>query len=135
MNEAGSTTIEMISWLPLLLIIMAAIIQFGLYYNARNAVQAAAFEAARQATVSINPEQTAKNVASAYAGGTLPGWKEGSRLETRININGRGLPNEAIVVYVSYKTPLFMPGVLKIGKDGGLFKVSGTAEMQLEERP
>lgn len=135
MNDTGSTTIEMIAWLPILLLVIAGIFQFGLYFNARNAVQAAAFEAARQAAVSRTPELTAKQVTTAYAGGTLPGWVEGQRLRTSISIVERGRPNESIEVLVTYDTPIYMAGILGIGGEAENLKVKGTSHMQLEELP
>lgn len=135
MTETGSTTIEMIAWLPVLLIILAAIVQFGLYFNARNAVQAAAFEASRQAVVSNNPEATGKAVSGSYARGTLPGWSEGERLATRISISGRGGQRGTVTVSVNYDTPEFLPGITKDSNGRGWLNVSGESEMEIEERP
>lgn len=60
MRESGSATVENIVWLPVSLLVIGAIVQFGLYFNARTAVQAAAYEAARQAAVDENPSGRAQ---------------------------------------------------------------------------
>lgn len=135
MDHSGSTTIEMVTWLPILLLIIAAVVQFGLYFNARNAVQAAAFEAARQASLSEDPEMTAKDVVANYADGVLPGWHEGDRLHVDASMRGTGRPNQAISILVTYSPFIFMPRIIR--QDGQILHLTATgkAEFEMEESP
>jgi Flp pilus assembly protein TadG len=135
MREAGSTTIEMIAWLPILLLSVAAIVHFGLYFNAKNAVQAAAFEAARQASVSAEPVQTANQVVENFADSILPGWQVGKRLRIQTVAGDDGSPNAKIRVSVTYDVPLFMTGIFRSAESSGSLIASGEAEMKIEEKP
>lgn len=136
MSEIGSTTVENIAWLPILLMVLGSIVQFGLYFNARVAVQAAAFEAARQAAVSDDPEYTAKEIAYGFADGTLPGWSPENQLSVAVDTAGESEPGSPIRVDVVYKVPLFFSGLLPLQKSfGGFLSAKGSSSTTIEERP
>jgi Flp pilus assembly protein TadG len=132
-REEGSALIESVLTLPLMLLLLAGIIQFGFLFNAKVAVNSASFEAARQATTSLSPAATAVTVAENYAGGSLPGWKIGERLEVAVSTAG-GV-GDSVTVRVSYQVPLFFEHLLPITTTGGVMKVSGWSTMYIEERP
>lgn len=132
-TERGSALIESVLTLPLILLLLAGIIQFGFLFNAKVAVNSASFEAARQATASLSPAVTAVRVAENYAGGSLPGWKIGERLE--VVVSTAGGVGDSVTVRVSYQVPLFFEHLLPLTTTGGVLKVSGWSTMYIEERP
>lgn len=135
-DESGSTTVENIVWLPVLLMILGAIVQFGLYFNAKIAVQAAAYEAARQAAVSDYPVDTAKQVASDFAKGTLPGWSSADRLVVNVDAPVSPKPGDKIDVAITYRVSTFLTGLLPgLTSADGLIGVHGASMTTLEERP
>lgn len=135
-NERGSATVENIVWFPLLLMIFAAIVQFGLIFNARNAVQAASFEAARQAVVSDEPTSQAESAVYNFARGILPGWKQGQRVKARVLTPDGVSPGASVTVNVSYDVPVFFAGLLpKLETSPGIFTVKGNSTMMIEEKP
>ena len=135
-DEKGSATVENIVWFPLLLLIFAAIIQFGLIFNARNAVQAASFEAARQAVISEEPTSQAESAVYNFARGILPGWKQGARVKAQVLTPEGGSPGASITVNVSYDVPVFFAGLLpKLETSPGIFTVKGGSTMTMEEKP
>jgi hypothetical protein len=132
--ETGSATIEMIAWLPILLCVLAAIVQFGLYFNARNAVQAASFEAARQAALAEDPN-AAMRVVYEYANGVLPGWTEGGRVSATVAAPRPSLPGDAVEVRVSYDVPILLGGIMDKAGEASFLTVRGSSTMTVEERP
>lgn len=135
-KEIGSSTVENIVWLPMLLIVLAAIIQFGLYFNGRIAVQAAAYEAARQAAVADNPEDIAEKIVYGFGGGTLPGWNSKRLVSVSVETYANPKPGDPVKVDVEYRVPLFMSGLMPTSKSSdGFMKVKGTSSTTIEERP
>jgi len=135
-REEGSATVETIIWLPLLLLLFGAVIQYGLYFNAKTAVQVAAFEAARQAAVSDKPVEVAENVAYGFANSTLPGWREGERVAISISAPSDPEPGDSVNVQVTYRVPGFFTGILPaLGTPGQEPTIIGSARMLIEERP
>ena len=73
-DERGASTIELVLYMPLLMIAMIMTIQFALVYLANHAVGAAAREAARTARVTDDPsqgEQSGRTYAANLGGGYL----------------------------------------------------------------
>lgn len=133
-SEKGSIFIEIVLILPILILLIAGIIQFGFLLNAKIAVNSASYEAARAATLSENPESDAINTALAYASSAMPGWNFDERLNLRVNITGRE-PGDIVEVEVIYKTPIFfskIPPFSIIGDD--YTEVSGSSVMRIEEK-
>lgn len=135
-EEHGSATIEMIIWLPVLLVLLGAVVQFGLYFNAETAVQAASFEAARQASIAADPAQAAEDVAYGFADSTLPGWHKGERVAVVIEAPDNPKPGDDIDVRVTYQVPGFLTGIVPgISSSAKGLVVYGSAKMSIEERP
>ncbi len=132
-NERGSTTIENMVWLPIILMILAAIVQFGLYFNARNAVQTASYEATRRAIVASDPNAAAASAVYGFANGTMPGWQQGGRVSYTLSAPNGYSPGQEITVTVSYNVPMFMTGL--IPNSSALAIVNGKSTMRIDERP
>ncbi len=136
MNEFGSTTVENIIWLPIILLALGGIIQFGLYFNARTAVQAASYEAARQAAVDENPVERARQVAYDFAGGVLPGWHKDDRVSVVVETDDHLDPGDEVKVSVVYEVPAFFSGLSSMmDTKSGWLRVTGSSITTIEERP
>src|SRR4030067_3302575 len=88
-SEKGSIFVELALVMPVLILLIAGIIQFGFLLSAKIAVNSASYEAARIATLSDNLELDVINAVSAYASSTMPGWNFDERLNLKINTSGR----------------------------------------------
>ena len=76
-SEDGNVLVEFALIMPVLLLLIAGIIQFGFILNAKVAVNSVSYEAARAATLSENPEVDAVNAVTNYAAASLSGWDLG----------------------------------------------------------
>lgn len=133
-STKGNVLIETALIMPLLLLLVAGIIQFGFLLNAKIAVSSASYEAARSATLSDNPELDAVNSAVAYASSTLPGWSLSERLVLKVDISGTD-PGDIVKVEVIYKIPIFFSNILSIPKGSdGYFDIHGSSTMRMEEK-
>ncbi len=132
--QKGNILLELALILPLLLLLIAGIVQFGFILNAKIAVSSASYEAARAATLSEDPAATALKVAKDYAGSNLPGWDYNDRLEVRTNIVGND-PGDPINVEVIYQVPLFFKNIESlVGDENSMIEVKGTSVMRMEEK-
>jgi len=133
-SEKGSVFVELALVLPVLILLIAAIIQFGFLLNAKIAVNSASYEAARAATLSNDPESDAVNAALEYASSTMPGWNLNERLSLRIYISGTN-PGDAVGVDVIYKVPIFFSKIPPFSMIGdGFAEVTGSSVMRIEEK-
>ena len=130
--KKGSSLIEFAVIAPILLMLIAGIIQFGFIINAKIAVNAACFEGARAAILSENPEEDAKKAIYYYANSSLPGWSFNERLKVNIDIDGYN-PGDNILVKVNYEVPVFFQNLLPIG-DNNFFAVESESYMRIEEK-
>ena len=87
-SEDGNVLVEFALIMPVLLLLIAGIIQFGFILNAKVAVNSASYEAARSATLSENPEVDAVNAVTNYAASSLSGWDPGERLGVEVDLTG-----------------------------------------------
>ena len=132
--QKGNILLELALILPLLLLLIAGIVQFGFILNAKIAVNSASYEAARAATLSEDPSATALKVAKDYAGSNLPGWDYNDRLEVRTNIAGNA-PGDPINVEVIYQVPLFFKNISSLaGDENSMIEVKGASVMRVEEK-
>ena len=132
--EKGTVFIELTLVLPILILLIAGIIQFGFLLNAKIAVNSASYEAARIATLSDNPESDAINAVLAYASSTMPGWNFNERLSLEVDISGKD-PGDIVQVEVTYKIPIFFPKIPPfsiIGEDST--EIRGSSVMRIEEK-
>ncbi|MGM0368512.1 MAG: TadE/TadG family type IV pilus assembly protein [Actinomycetota bacterium] len=130
----GSALLELSIVLPVLLIIIAGIIQFGFILNAKVAVNSAAYEAAREATLASDPSKAAVDSAQNYASATLPGWSYGDRLHTSVDLTGTD-PGDLVKVEVTYKIPVFFAKFLSFSdEEGSYLNITGSSVMSIEEK-
>lgn len=135
-SERGSTTVENMFWLPVLFLVLAGIVQFGLIFNARNAVQAASFEGARIASVAQDPVSVAREAVYNFAQGVLPGWRQGQRVRAEVSMPAGSAPGSLVVVKVEYDVPVFFAGFLPgLETARGIKTVKGSSRMTIEEKP
>jgi len=133
-QEKGSVFIELAIVLPILILIIAGIIQFGFLLNAKIAVNSASYEAARIATLSDNPEKHAVNVLLAYASSTMPGWNFDERLSLKLDISGTK-PGDIVNVEITYLIPVFFSKIAPFSTfEDGYAKVVGSSVMRIEEK-
>lgn len=133
-SENGNVLLEFALIMPVLILILAGIVQFGFLLNGKIAVNSASYEAARAATLSDNPEEDAINAVISYASASLPGWDLKEQLSIKINTTGNS-PGDSIQIEVFYDVPLFFSKILPISESGSSsFKVSGSSMMQIEEK-
>jgi len=134
-GEKGSMLVEAALVTPLMLILLAGIIQFGFILNAKIAVNAASYEAARTATLSQDPVSKAIEAAQGYASGTLPGWSTDERLRVDVILSGTD-PYDMVKVNVDYSVPVFFSNIIQLEDDpgSGQIRVTGTSSMRIEEK-
>lgn len=135
-GSSGSATVENIFWLPVLLLIIGAVSQFGVYMLARSAVQGAAYEGARQASTADEPKTAAEETAAAYLEGILPVAGNDQMAQVTIKTDSGQVPGEPIVVRVDYKVPVLLPKAASFfGGGNETIAVSGIARTTIEEKP
>ena len=133
-SKNGNVLVEFALIMPILILILAGIVQFGFLLNGKIAVNSASYEAAREATLSDNPEADAINAVVSYASASLPGWDLQEQLSIEINTTGNS-PGDSVQIKVFYDVPLFFSKILPISENGSSsFKVSGSSVMQIEEK-
>lgn len=133
-SKNGNVLVEFALIMPILILILAGIVQFGFLLNGKIAVNSASYEAARTATLSDNPEADAINAVASYASASLPGWDLQEQLSIEINTTGDS-PGDSVQIKVFYDVPLFFSKILPILENGSSsFKVSGSSVMQIEEK-
>jgi uncharacterized protein (UPF0333 family) len=133
-NQNGNVLLELSLILPVLLLFISGIIQFGFILNAKIAVNSAAYEATRTATISEEPYSSAIVAIEDYAKGSLPGWKFGERLKASVNIPDKN-PGTIITVEVIYSIPVFFSGIIHLPDTvNGFANIRGMSAMRIEEK-
>lgn len=133
-SEKGSVFIELALVMPLLILLIAGIVQFGFLLNAKIAVNSASYEAARIATLSDSPESDAISSVLAYASSTMPGWNFNERLSLKVDISGVN-PGDIVRVEVIYRIPVFFSNILPFSLVGdGFADIRGSSVMRVEEK-
>jgi len=85
-RRAASQLISTAALLPILLFIMASIVNISVVSNMQTLVNEAAFEGARIGIKSDTPEQTAQMAVVNFGNG-ISGWKIGDRLSVNTAVN------------------------------------------------
>jgi len=130
----GSMMLELALVLPLLLLLIAGIVQFGFILNAKIAVNSASYEGARAATLSEDPQAAAIDAVESYAGSSLPGWRMGDRLKIKIDA-ADNLPGTPVSVEVSYSVPVFFKNIISFsGYESSMLDIRGASVMRVEEK-
>ena len=133
-SEKGSVLIELALVVPILILLIAGIIQFGFLLNAKIAVNSASYEAAKVATLSDNPESDVINTVLMYASSTMPGWNFDERLSLKVDISGTN-PGDIVQVEVIYKIPVFFSDIPPFSLIGeGYAEIRGSSVMRIEEK-
>ena len=133
-SERGSIFVELALVMPVLILLIAGIIQFGFLLNAKIAVNSASYEAARIATLSENPEADAANTVLIYGSSTMPGWNFGERLSMEMDISSKE-PGGVVKIEVTYKIPLFFSKIPPFSLVGdGSIEMRGSSVMSIEEK-
>jgi Flp pilus assembly protein TadG len=131
-GERGQSLVEFTLVLPIFLLVLFAIIDFGMAFHAWIAVTNSAREGARVGSVrapAVDIEQRVRDTADTLDQNDL----------TVTVTNAQGDPGESVVVHVSYTYSLITPlanilGMVSVGTvniDDGL-TLSSTADMRLE---
>lgn len=128
----GNVLLELALVMPILLLLLAGIVQFGFIFNAKIAVNSASYEGARAATLADDPLSEALNSIENYASSTLPGWNFNERLKGNINIQGTN-PGDMVSVEVIYSIPVFFAKILPF-YDSDTIDISGISVMRIEEK-
>ena len=129
-GEGGQSLVEFTLVLPIFLLVLFAIIDFGMAFNAWITVTNSAREGARVGTVGKTAgdiEARVRDTASAL---------EQANLTVTVT-NAEGASGESVVVDVSYAYSLITPlsnimGMVSGGSIGDTLNVSSTADMRLE---
>lgn len=133
-SEKGNVFIELALVMPILILLIAGIVQFGFLLNAKIAVNSASYEAARVATLSDDPESDAVSAVLTYASSTMPGWNFDERLSLKVDISGTN-PGDIVQVEVTYKIPVFFSKIPPFSTSGdGYADICGSSVMRMEEK-
>ncbi len=131
-DERGIAEFLSATWAMFFLFIIGAfLLTITQAWNAKVAVQQAAFEAARIGVASDDPVNAAVAAASNFASGALPGWNDPNVLDVRAELSGSA-PETKLTVAVHYKLPVKLYSVVNTPAQWDL---AGTATMYLEETP
>ncbi len=141
-GEKGQSLAEFVLVLPIFLILVFAIIDFGLGFHAWITVTNSAREGARLGAVrapatgacDLNPATQATNI-SCRVRETAESLKQANLAVTITN--AQGTPGSSVVVKVDYDYQLITPlnnvlGLISGGKIGPSLKFTSTADMRLE---
>jgi hypothetical protein len=128
-GEGGQSLVEFALVLPIFLLVLFAIIDFGMAFHAWLTVSNSAREGARVGAVgapATEIEQRVRDTAESI----------GDDVVVTVT-NAEGLPGESVVVDVSYEYTLITPltdvlGLISVGNIGDALTVSSKAEMRLE---
>lgn len=128
----GSALLEFVLVAPLLLMLLAGIIQFGFIMNAKVVVNSASYEGVRAATMSEDPESSAAEAVLNYAASSMPDWNFNGRLNIETNTSGYN-PGDDITVKVIYQVPNFFSKIIPFFNSDKI-NISGESTMQIEEK-
>lgn len=129
-NEKGQGLVEFALILPLLLLLVLGIIQFGIIFSSQIAITNAAREGARVAAVGLNDEVVERINNSIGGHVFLPTLNAGN-----VSIGSASEIGEEVTVTISgVKLKLIVP-VPDVFVPGNEITLSGKASMRLEKKP
>ena len=133
----GQALVEFAVVVPLLMLLILGLFEFGRIYNAKLVVTQAVREGARRAVVMTGATQAAKEAAaktqavtSTQAYASSVGVALTVNTPTLVTVTGD--TNKAIVVSAYYDVPLVIPTLGTILGTGPNVRVMSTAEMRME---
>jgi hypothetical protein len=129
-REGGQSLVEFALVLPIFLLVLFAIVDFGMAFHAWITVTNSAREGARLGAVRANSTDIEQRVRD-----TADSLDQGDLLVTVTN--AEGVPGESVVVDVSYGYSLMTPlaGIVSMMSGGNIsdsLTLSSTADMRLE---
>ncbi len=130
-KEGGQSLVEFALVLPIFLLVLFAIVDFGMAFHAWITVTNSAREGARLGAVRASEDDIRLRVLD------TTGMLDQTELTVSVT-NAEGNPGESVVVDVSYKYSLLSPlagivDAISLGSiDIGNFTLSSTADMRLE---
>ncbi len=132
-GERGQTLVEFALLLPIFLILLFAIVDFGLGLNAWITITNSAREGARVGAVGADSATITERVQATGAGG-LKAWSSNGTVTVT---NAQGQPGESVTVKVDYDYDLITPlaGLMQFVSGntiGPTLNLSSTADMRLE---
>ncbi len=131
-NERGLSNLYSAAWVMFVLSLVGAFMVVMVQaWNAKLAVQQAAFEAARVGVASDDPVNSAVAAARSFAKGALPGWGDPNTLRVRAFTTGSP-PDTKLVVTVTYYLPVKLYSVVGTTK---VWELVGRSAMRIEETP
>lgn len=133
-NEGGQDLIEYALVLPLLLLVMLGIMEFGILFWNYNTIANAAREGARAGIIpGATPEQVRERALDSLAG-LNPDLLDTTEGVNPTNINGIVFDTDAntIEVKVVYNTRLITAPMLSVVDDGGAITLRAVATMNRE---
>ena len=104
-GDSGQATVEFALILPMIVMLLTIIVQFGLIVRDQLAVIHAAREGARAGSIDDTGRPTAAATDVAIHNSRL----HASRLAVTANIGSAGLPGQVITVTVTYRSPIIVP--------------------------
>ncbi len=125
-DEGGQSLVEMALALPLLLLIILGIVQFGFVFSGQIALSSAAREGARLAAVGAADSLVQARVEEILSASPLF-----NDVQVSIEPAGARVPGGQVRVQVQAKAPLIMP--LPVALVGDVFSLSATAVMRVEQ--
>jgi hypothetical protein len=131
-DDGGSALIEFALIVPLLIIFIAGIIEFGFILNAKIVVNSASYEGAKAASLGKEPKNEAIGAVLNYVSSNMPGWSYEERLKTDVICEGI-MPGDLVTVKVSYNIPLFFRKIIPYFNDDS-FSITGESTVQIEEK-
>lgn len=129
-EKGGSNLISAAVMMPLMVLIIAAIVQITLLVNAKMTVREAAYEALRFGVKSDMPTVTATGTAYKYS--NIPGWKKGGNVIVRASLDGNA-GERVLNVEVAYKVPVINSSFFAKSRGGFVIVSSGLVKRRLEE--
>ena len=133
----GQALVEFAVVVPLLMLLILGLFEFGRIYNAKLVVTQAVREGARRAVVMTGTTQAAKETAAkAQAVTSTQDYANNVGIAITVNtptlVTVSGDANKAIVVSAYYDVPLVIPTLGTILGTGANVRVTSTAEMRME---
>lgn len=125
-RDRGQATVELALILPILLLLLLGIAQFGLIFQAQLAIDSAARDGARLGAIGAD-DTAIKNRVAATSG------FDATALTITVSPQAPRASGDELTVSVGYNVRIIVPMFEQLlGGSGGTFAVSATAKMRVE---
>lgn len=129
-EKGGSNLISAAAIIPIMILMIAAIVQINLLVNAKITVREAAFEALRFGVKSDIPLETAINTAYNYS--NLPGWVKDGNVKVEAYLSGP-VQERILNVEIKYQVPVINSTFFADGRSGFTTVSSGIVQRRIED--